>query len=146
MKKSIYSFVLTAVIALTQFGCASTGTAPPEEIRQGKIEQITEVQMDENTHLGAGAIIGGIAGAGVGSLIGGGTGRDVAIAVGAIGGAVGGNYMQKKNAEKQPGQQIVVRLGNGVLVVVIQPMNRALFVGQRVYVQGSGQDATVLPQ
>lgn len=145
MKPSIISLILTAFLALVLTGCATTGDAPPAEIRQGKIEQITETRIGGDRTPGVGAIIGGIAGAGLGSLIGGGTGRDVAIAAGAIGGAVGGNYLQKKHEEKI-GQQIVVRLRSGVLVVVTQPTNPALFVGQRVYVQGSGEDAVVIPQ
>jgi hypothetical protein len=38
-----------------------------------------------------------------------------------------------------------VRLHCGVLVVVTQQTNPALAVGQRVYVQGSGPNATVQP-
>jgi outer membrane lipoprotein SlyB len=128
-------------------GCAGTGgtQSQPVEIRQGKIEQITETEINENNHPGVGAIIGGVAGAGIGSLIGGGTGKDVAILVGAIGGAVGGNYLQNKH-DKQPGQQIVVRLNSGVLVVVTQPTSPNLYVGQPVYVEGAGMNATVVPR
>lgn len=128
-------------------GCAGTGgmQSQPVEIRQGKIEQITETEINENNHPGLGAIIGGIAGAGIGSFIGQGTGKDVAIAIGAIGGAVGGNYLQNKH-DKQPGQQIVVRLNSGVLVVVTQPTNPGVYVGQPVYVEGAGMNATVVPR
>ncbi|HQR51046.1 MAG TPA: glycine zipper 2TM domain-containing protein [Methylophilaceae bacterium] len=143
-----YRSLLLAVSFLAMLaGCASPGGSPsqPAEIRQGKIEQITEIEINENNHPGLGAIIGGIAGAGIGSLIGQGTGKDVAIAVGAIGGAVGGNYLQNKH-DKQPGQQIVVRLRSGVLVVVSQPTNANLYVGQPVYVEGAGMNATVVPQ
>jgi outer membrane lipoprotein SlyB len=128
-------------------GCAGTGgtQSQPVEIRQGKIEQITETEINENNHPGLGAIIGGVAGAGIGSLIGGGTGKDVAILVGAVGGAVGGNYLQNKH-DRQPGQQIVVRLNSGVLVVVTQPTNSNLYVGQPVYIEGAGMNATVVPR
>ena len=66
--------------------------------------------------------MGGLGGLGIGSLIGAGTGRDVAMVVGAIGGAVAGNEVQKRHDQPIPGQQIIVRLNSGVLVQVIQPM------------------------
>lgn len=147
MRSNLTSLFSAAALMLALAGCAGTGggQSQPVEIRQGRIEQITETEINENNHPGLGAVIGGIAGAGIGSLIGQGTGKDVAIAVGAIGGAVGGNYLQNKQ-DKQPGQQIVVRLKSGVLVVVTQPTNPNLYVGQPVYVDGAGMNATVVPQ
>ena len=134
---TIFSFLLAA--------CATPNPAPVE-VRQGRIEQITEVQVDHPHQFGVGAILGGAAGAGIGSLIGGGTGRDVAIAVGALAGAVGGQYAQNKFANTQTAQQIVVRLDSGVLVVVTQQPNPNLRVGQAVYVEGAGANASVLPR
>ena len=66
------------------------------------------------------------AGAGLGCLIGAGTGKDVAIAVRAIAGAVGGQYVENKYEISKPGQQMVVHLNSGVPVVVTQPANLAL--------------------
>ena len=148
MKRILTAF-LVMVMAVTLAGCAGGGTgggSAPVEVRQGRIEQITAVQLDHPHQLGVGAILGGVGGAALGSLIGAGTGRDVAIAVGAIAGAVGGQYAQNRYASKQQGQQVVVRLTSGVLVVVTQKTNPALYVGQNVYVEGSGPDATVLPR
>jgi outer membrane lipoprotein SlyB len=135
-----------SVLALA--ACATQGgNQGPVEIRQGRIEQITAVQIKHPHELGVGAILGGVAGAGLGSLIGQGTGKDVAIAIGAIGGAVGGQYLENNKFDKpKAGQQIVVRLNSGVLVVVTQPVNPTLFVGQWVYVEGSGSGASVVPQ
>ncbi len=143
MNRSLVAVLFAAFVAFIA-GCAAPSQAPVE-IRQGRIEQITMVQLEHPHQLGVGAILGGLGGAGIGSLIGGGTGRDVAIAVGAIAGAVGGNYAEQKYAEKKPGQQIVVRLNSGVLVVVTQPVNPALRSGQRVYVEGTGANASVVP-
>jgi len=42
----------------------------------------------------------------------------VTIAVGALAGAVGGKYGAEKYGNEKAGQQIVVRLDSGVLVVV----------------------------
>ena len=79
-------FVLFAVMAGVNEALAQQ---PGEmEIRQGVIEQMMPVQIQSNHHRGVGAIVGGLGGLGIGSLIGGGTGRDVAMVVGALGGAL----------------------------------------------------------
>lgn len=136
-----------AVFALLLVACAAPGPQPGEmEIRRGTIEQITAVQLPSNHHQGVGAVVGGLAGLGIGSLIGGGTGRDVAMVLGAVGGAVAGNEIQKKHDRPVQGQQIIVRTGSGVLVAVTQPVGAPLRVGQRVYVEGNGDAARVVPQ
>jgi len=117
------------------------------EIRTGRIAQITMTEMKSNHDAGLGAVLGGVAGAGLGSLIGAGTGKDVAIAAGAIMGAVGGNYAQKRFYDKPvPAQQVVVRLSSGVLVVITQPVNPSLRPGMNVYVEGTGEEARVVPR
>jgi outer membrane lipoprotein SlyB len=86
--------LLTAsAIALCLAACASPGanSSSDIEIRTGVIEQVNPTTIKSNHDQGVGAILGGIAGAGIGSLIGAGTRRDVAIAAGAIAGALGGN-------------------------------------------------------
>ena len=129
-------------------GCAATGGNQPGEmdIRSGVIEQIENVQIDSNHHRGVGAVVGGISGLGIGSLIGDGTGRDVAMVLGAVGGAVAGNEIQKKYDAPKPGQKILVRTTDGVLVSVTQPPDPALRTGQMVYIEGNGENARVRPQ
>jgi outer membrane lipoprotein SlyB len=147
VSKRIHSFIAAGLLALVSAGCA--GPAPsydPPEIRQGVIEQITPVNLPSNHHQGLGAVLGGAAGLGLGSLIGAGTGRDVAMVAGAIGGAIVGNEVQKNHAQPVPGQQIIVRTRSGVLVAVTQPVGPYLQVGQRVYLQGSGENTRVIPQ
>jgi outer membrane lipoprotein SlyB len=138
------------MFALMLAACATPGggTSPGEvEIRTGRIEQITMTEIRSNHDAGLGAVLGGVAGAGIGSLIGAGTGKDVAIAAGAIMGALGGNYAQKKYYEKPiPAQQVYVRLGSGVLVEITQPVNANLRVGMPVYIEGSGEEARVVPK
>jgi len=146
---SFYRALATTVVALMLASCASPGGNMPteQEIRTGVIEQITLVQVKSNHDHGVGAILGGIAGAGIGSLIGAGTGRDVAIAAGAIAGAIGGNYAQQRYYDKpEAAQQIYVRLQSGVLVMITQPVNPVLANGQRVYVEGQGSSARVIPR
>jgi outer membrane lipoprotein SlyB len=84
--------------------------------------------------------------AGLGSLIGAGTGRDVAMVRGRDRRRAGRNEVQKNNAQAEPGQQIIVRTQSGVLVAVTQPLGPDLQVGQRVYLQGSGEDTRVIPR
>ena len=143
----MHAFVIAVLAALVAVGCAAPGPDYAEpEIRQGTIEQITPVNIANNQAQGLGAILGGAAGVGLGSLIGSGTGRDVAMIAGAIGGAIVGNEVQRNNAQPIPGEQIIVRTRNGVLVAVTQPVGPPLQVGQRVYLQGSGENTRVIPQ
>ena len=145
--KGVRYHLTAAVVVLTLAACAAPGPQPGEiEIRRGVIEQISSVQIESNQHQGVGAVVGGLAGLGIGSLIGAGTGRDVAMVLGTVGGALVGNEVQKKHDRPVLGQQIIVRTSNGVLVSITQPASAALRVGQRVYIEGSGDGARVVPQ
>ena len=149
--KTIASWLTITLFGLVLGGCAAVGAggggAGEMEIRSGKIEQITQTRMQTNHDSGVGAIMGGIGGLALGSLIGQGTGRDVAMVAGALAGAAGGNYVEKKKYD-QPvdAQQIIVRTHSGVLVQVTQPINPALKKGMNVYVEGAGNEARVVPQ
>jgi outer membrane lipoprotein SlyB len=137
--------VAAAALSLLLGACAAP-PPQPVEIRRGVIEQIVPTQITSNHHQGVGAVLGGLTGVGIGSLIGGGTGRDVAMIAGAIGGALAGNEIQKREQQPIPAQQIIVRTTSGVLVVVTQPDGPRLYVGQKVYLQGSGEQARVTPE
>lgn len=140
--------LMISLATLVLVACASPGGggSAPLEIRTGTIEQINLTEVKSTHDQGLGAILGGVAGAGIGSLIGAGTGRDVAIAAGAIAGAIGGNVAQNRYFDKpQPAQQVFVRLQSGVLLAITQPVNPALQRGMRVYVEGTGHEARVLP-
>ena len=141
------SYTLAVLIALALTGGQAFAQQPGSmEVRQGVIEQITPTQIHSNHHPGVGAIIGGLGGLGIGSLIGAGTGRDVAMVAGALGGALMGNNVQKRYEKPVEGQQIIVRITNGVLVAVTQPVDSRLKPGQRVYIEGSGESTRVVPQ
>lgn len=148
MFRSFLGTLFLAAAALGLAGCATTVGEPVGaiDVRQGVVEQIVPVQLASTHHTGVGAVIGGIAGAGLGNLIGRGTGRDVATVLGAIGGGLLGNQVQQNYDQPIPGQQVLVRIDNGVLVAVTQPVNPALYPGRRVYVEGSGQGARVVPR
>ncbi|MEP9317307.1 glycine zipper 2TM domain-containing protein [Pseudomonas sp. LABIM340] len=149
--KPATSWLAGALLALSLSACATVdaGNGGPGEmeIRTGRIEQITLTQMQTNHDSGVGAVIGGVGGAALGSLIGHGTGRDVAMVAGALGGALGGNYVEKKRYDQpKEAQQIIVRMRNGVLVSVTQPVNPSLGQGMAVFIEGSGNEARVVPQ
>lgn len=149
--KIILSWLSLTLMTVLISACSAVGStdggAGEIEIRSGKIEQISLTQMQTNHDSGVGAVLGGLGGLALGSLIGGGTGRDVAMVAGALAGAAGGNYAEKKKYD-QPveAQQIIVRVSSGVLVSVTQPINPSLAKGSKVYIQGSGNDARVVPQ
>ena len=145
------SLLILGALMLCIAGCVTPGTqsaAQPGamEIRQGVIEQITPATLPDNQHAGVGAVVGGLAGLGIGSLIGGGSGRDVAMVAGALGGALAGNEVQKKYDAPIPAQQIIVRVHSGVLVAVTQPTGPNLVPGEKVYIEGNGEGARVVPQ
>ena len=140
----ISSYFLACTLALFLSACANTGGPQEVEIRSGVIEQITLVQLNNNHQPGVGAVVGGLAGLGIGSLIGGGTGRDVAMVLGTVGGAFAGHAVQQHYEKPVPGQQIIVRTSNGVLVSVTQPTTQELRQGQKVYIEGIGTDARVV--
>jgi outer membrane lipoprotein SlyB len=145
--KGAFSWLAVVVLAVGLAACGTPGPQPGEvQIRTGTIEQITPVQIGTSHHQGIGAVVGGLAGLGIGSLIGAGTGRDVAMVLGSVGGALAGNEIQKKNDTPVYGQQVIVRTGSGVLVAITQPTNPALATGMRVYVEGNGDGARVIPQ
>ena len=146
MLNRLHARLSAAALALVLTACAAPAPPAPVEIRKGVIEQITPTQIASNQHAGVGAVLGGLAGVGLGSLIGGGTGRDVAMVAGAIGGALVGNEVQKRNEQPIAAQQIIVRTNSGVLVAITQPAGQPMFVGQRVFIQGYGESAMVTPQ
>jgi outer membrane lipoprotein SlyB len=147
MFRKIASRSAAFVLALTLSACATQGyNTSDADIRSGIIEQITPIQIQSNQHTGVGAVVGGLVGLGIGSLIGGGNGRDVAMVLGTVGGAYVGNEIQKKNEQPVQGQQIVVRTTSGVLVSVTQPVNPYLNQGQKVTIEGSGENSRVVPR
>jgi len=147
MRNPIARCAAAALLSLTLAATPALAQKPGEiEIRQGVIEQITNTQITSNHHRGVGAVVGGLAGLGIGSLIGAGTGRDVAMVLGTIGGALTGNEIQKKHDQPVAAQQVIVRVKNGVLVSITQPADARLKKGERVYIEGNGEGARVVPQ
>lgn len=145
MLNRLYARLSAAALVLVLTACAAP--APPARLKSARGDRADHpTQIASSQHAGVGAVIGGTAGVGIGSLIGAGTGRSVAMVAGAIGGALVGNEVQKRNDQPIAAQQIIVRTNSGVLVAITQPVGQALFVGQRVFIQGYGEGAMVTPQ
>ena len=119
------------------------GYGSDQSVRLGTISGIEMVDLEGDNQLGVGAVLGAAAGGLLGHQIGSGTGQDVATVLGVIGGAVAGNVAQKKYVQKKSGQHVTVRLDNGVTAVVTQETDSALRVGDRVRIDGAGQQARV---
>jgi outer membrane lipoprotein SlyB len=137
---------LALVVSLAACAVVPGPTPGAMEVRRGVIEQIMPTELQTTHQPGIGAVIGGVGGLAIGSLIGRGSGRDVAMVLGAIGGGLLGNEQQQRYDRPVPGQQIIVRTNSGVLVSVVQPFDPNLRTGQRIYLEGSGMSARVVPQ
>ena len=75
------------------------------------IEEVREVEKAGQAS-GAGAVGGAVVGGVVGHQVGGGRGRDIATVLGAIGGGLAGNAIEK-NAKKTVEYQIIIRYEDG---------------------------------
>ncbi len=82
---------------------------PPPEC--AVIEEVREVEK-AGTASGAGAVGGAVVGGVLGHQMGGGRGKDVATVLGALGGGLAGNAIEK-NAKKTVEYQIVIRYEDG---------------------------------
>ena len=138
-----------AIAAWVLAGCASTPDdddagsrrAPQQQAEQkdypGVVESVREVEMDsERSGVApmAGAVIGGSVGGSVGS------GRGSA--VGAVVGTVAGEAAAQSGT--RPALEITVRLDEGRVIAVTQPVGRDSFKpGERVRVVSDGRTARV---
>ncbi|HSH95982.1 MAG TPA: glycine zipper 2TM domain-containing protein [Roseimicrobium sp.] len=137
--RSMKALLLTALVILS--GCATQ--SGEIEARYGRVEQLESVMVDGDSRFGVGTVIGAVAGGILGNQIGGGSGKAVATAAGVVAGGVIGNKVENKH-EKRPGHRVVVRLDGGGSVGVTQPADQNLRVGDRVRIDGSGEDARVV--
>jgi outer membrane lipoprotein SlyB len=140
MLRTLLAFIFATLLA----ACAATQPGSGEtEVRYGRISQIQDVTLDGEKKLGVGAVLGAVAGGIIGNQIGGGTGKTVATVAGVAAGGYAGSAVQGK-MEKVPGQQITVTLDNGASVGITQPAVPGLKPGDRVRIDGAGDDARVV--
>jgi outer membrane lipoprotein SlyB len=124
--------------------CASAPPPAETSVRYGRVAQVDAVTIEGEHHLGVGAIVGAVAGGVIGHQIGGGSGQDVATVAGVLGGGLVGNKVQNKYADRRPAQHIIIKLDNGVSVGITQATDPVFKVGDRVRVDGSGNEARVV--
>lgn len=122
----------------------SYGQAQQEQIvRQGTVESVRSVTIQDDRSSGAGALAGGALGGVAASGIGGGSGRVLATIGGGILGAMAGNKVENQMGKTQ-GLEITVRLDNGETRVVAQAADVAISAGQRVrLISGNGPTRVV---
>lgn len=132
-------------------GCASTGQAVtqpasyPVQTYPSGGHQYASYGVIDSIHrtdsaasapgIGVGTIVGGVVGGMLGNRIGGGNGKKIAIATGAVGGAIIGNQMEQRNATQLPMYQIGVRLNNGSYQTVNQDTVAGLAIGSQVRIE-----------
>lgn len=114
----------------------SSGYPPASQARVcahcGTVTAVTPVER-EGTPSGAGVVAGGVLGALVGNQFGGGDGKTVATILGAIGGGMAGNTVEKK-MKKETVYQVQLRMEDGSTRTVEQTTPAT--VGAKVTVEG----------
>lgn len=125
----------------TKYGQADRTVASQSE-RDGTIAQLENIQVDDKYKLGVGTAVGAVAGGLLGARVGDSTTATVA---GAVLGGVAGTYAESKIAKKDA-QRITVNMVTGGRVTITQPLDARLREGMRVRVEGSGENARVVPR
>jgi outer membrane lipoprotein SlyB len=105
--------------------------------RYGTVRSIDLVSARQSTS-GGGAIAGLLIGAVIGRQMGGThAARDAATAVGAVGGALIGNEVEKNNTGRRDGFRVTVDLDGGGSTTLLVPDAGGLAIGERVRVDGN---------
>jgi outer membrane lipoprotein SlyB len=105
--------------------------------RLGSIESIEPIR-ERPQGTGAGAVIGGVAGAVLGNQFGHGLGRAAMTGIGAAGGAIAGNNVERNVRQKIVGYPGHVRLDDGATRTFERKQVGNLHVGDRVRVDRNG--------
>jgi outer membrane lipoprotein SlyB len=141
-----------ALAALLSAGCASTPSDDDADARRaqqqaeqkeypGVVESVREVEMDSERS-GVAPMAGAVIGGSVGGSVGSGRGSTVGAVIGTVAGAVAGEAAAQ--AGTRPGLEITVRLDEGRVIAVTQPVGKDSFKpGDRVRVVSDGRTARV---
>lgn len=120
----------------------TSGTTSSQSDRYGTIANLENVQVDEKYKLGVGTAVGAVAGGILGSQVGDSTTATVA---GAVLGGLAGTYAESK-IKNQNAQQVTVNMNTGGRLTILQPEDNRLREGMQVRVEGSGENARVVPR
>jgi outer membrane lipoprotein SlyB len=133
---SLARFGALALWVALATGCAHRAAPPPaygygQQVQYGYVERIDALRAGGQTS-GAGAVIGGAIGALAGHQVDHGDRKAAATVVGAIGGALIGNAIEKNNAGTQDVYRVTIRLDNGAQRSFDYAQLYELRVGDRV--------------
>ena len=111
---------------------------PQRTVASANLGEVSHIETltERPSGSGVGAVAGGVLGGVVGHQVGDGNGQKAATAVGAIGGALLGNKIERDRAVKVVGYRVEVRLDNGDVRSFQQTQLGGLSVGSRVRVDG----------
>jgi outer membrane lipoprotein SlyB len=125
---------------------SGTATAPASSsdaaLRMGRVESVEAVSILDADDLGLHQISNGVVGAAMGYQLPGGASREFADAARVLGGT--GGAAPAPFTGPRPGQYVLVRLDNGIVVGISQLPGAPLAVGDRVRVEGAGAGARVV--
>lgn len=106
-----------------------------ESNHYGEVTDIRIVNAESHTS-GGGAVLGAVIGGVIGHQLGSGRGNDVATGLGAVGGAVAGNNIEKRRRGESEIYRITVRMHNGDTRQYDYSEIGDLQVGDKVRVEG----------
>jgi outer membrane lipoprotein SlyB len=115
---------------------AERPAAESPAVDRGRIGSVASIEPihERPQGTGAGAVIGGVLGAVVGNQFGHGAGRAGMTGVGAVGGAIAGNNLERNHREAITGYRVSIRLDNGTTRSFERSQVGGLQVGDRVRV------------
>lgn len=120
----------------------SEKTATNQSERNATIARLETIQVDENYKLGIGTAVGAVAG----GLLGAGLGDSkTATVLGAVVGGAAGTYAESRY-KKKDAQRITLNMATGGRLTITQPPDERLREGMSVRVEGSGENARVVPR
>ena len=123
-----------AMSTVAQTTATQDGAPPKAQVPRASSGEIVSIEPIRTRPKGSG--VGAVAGGVVGGLIGheviGGT---AATAIGAVGGAVAGNNLERNHKEGVSGYHVLVRMANGSSRTIDQTSVGSLRVGDRVRIQ-----------
>lgn len=140
MKNICLTCAALTAAAILLAGCADYGPQPYYQSQPtagsgtGVVDRIEVIRKGDTSNV-AGTVIGGIVGGLIGHQVGGGSGQTAATIVGAAGGAVAGQQVEKRSRGPDETFRVTVRMDNGVYQTVTQDNITDLRSGDRVRVE-----------
>lgn len=148
--KRLFTITLCLMLAAcqqpgqNQYGFQDVGKAT--EVRFGTVVAMKQVSI-KGQNTGAGALVGGLAGAGAGSYVGRGSGNVWATGGGLLAGLLVGAITEQAISDRK-GEEYTITFEDGITRTIVQNIvdgDAPINTGQRVMVQIQGQYMRVLP-